>query len=42
MEEKGGGGFGSFDNFVFVPVTTAQQRLFPYLRSSRGEPTLSA
>ncbi|NUQ37287.1 MAG: ABC transporter permease [Caldilineales bacterium] len=41
MEEKGGGGFGSFDDLVFVPVTTAQQRLFPYLRSSRGEPTVS-
>ncbi len=41
MEEKGGGGFGSFDNYVFVPYTTAQQRLFPYLRSPRGEPTLS-
>ncbi|RME82916.1 MAG: FtsX-like permease family protein [Caldilineae bacterium] len=41
MAEKGGGGFGSFDNQVYVPVTTAQQRLFPYLRSPRGEPTLS-
>ncbi len=41
MEEKGGGGFGSFDDLIFVPVTTAQQRLFPYMRSSRGEPTLS-
>ncbi|MCO6453205.1 MAG: ABC transporter permease [Caldilineales bacterium] len=41
MEEKGGGGFGSFDNFIYVPVTTAQSRLFSYLRSSRGEPTLS-
>jgi putative ABC transport system permease protein len=41
MEKKGGSSFGSFDNMVFVPFTTAQQRLFPYLRSSRGEPTLS-
>jgi putative ABC transport system permease protein len=41
MEEKGGGGFGNFDDLVFVPFTTAQQRLFPYLRSPRGEPTLS-
>lgn len=41
MEQKGGGGFGSFDNLVFVPYTTAQQRLFPYLRDQRGEPTLS-
>jgi putative ABC transport system permease protein len=41
MKKKGGGSFGSFDDMVFVPFTTAQQRLFPYLRSSRGEPTLS-
>lgn len=41
MEEKGGGGFGSFDNLVYVPLTTAQERLFPYLRSPTGEPTLS-
>ncbi len=41
MEGKGGGSFGSFDTLVFVPFTTAQQRLFPYLRSPRGEPTLS-
>ncbi len=41
MEEKGGGGFGSFDNQVFVPVSTAQSRLFPYLRSSTGEHTVS-
>ena len=41
MEKKGGGGFGSFDNMIFVPVTTAQHRLFPQLRTSRGEPTLS-
>ncbi len=41
MEKKGGSSFGSFDNMVFVPFTTAQQRLFPHLRSPRGEPTLS-
>ncbi|HHB90070.1 MAG TPA: FtsX-like permease family protein [Anaerolineae bacterium] len=41
MEAKGGGSFGNFDTLVFVPFTTAQQRLFPYLRSPRGEPTLS-
>ena len=41
MEKKGGSGFGSFDDEVFIPVTTAQQRLFTYLRSPRGEPTLS-
>ena len=41
MEKKGGGSFGNFDDVVIVPFTTAQARLFPYLRSSRGEPTLS-
>jgi putative ABC transport system permease protein len=41
MEEKGGGGFGSFDNQIFVPVSTAQSRLFPYLRSNTGEHTIS-
>ncbi|HID34835.1 MAG TPA: FtsX-like permease family protein [Anaerolineae bacterium] len=41
MEEKGGSGFRNFDDLVFVPVTTAQKRLFPYLRSARGEPILS-
>ena len=41
MDKKGGSSFGSFDDMIFVPFTTAQQRLFPYLRSSRGEPTLS-
>ena len=41
MEKKGGSGFGSFDDEVFVPFNTAQQRLFPFLRSPRGEPTLS-
>ena len=28
MEEKGGSGFGDQDNTVFVPLTTAQARLF--------------
>ncbi|MGB5050322.1 MAG: ABC transporter permease, partial [Caldilineaceae bacterium] len=28
MEEKGGGGFGNQDETVFVPLTTAQDRLF--------------
>ncbi|MBX7233440.1 MAG: ABC transporter permease [Caldilineales bacterium] len=41
MEEKGGGGFGSFDNQIFTPLTTAQKRLFPNLRSQSGEPVLS-
>ncbi len=41
MEKQGGGGFRNFDDMVFTPVTTAQQRLFSYLRSPKGEPILS-
>ena len=41
MEKQGGSGFRNFDDLVFVPFTTAQQRLFPYMRSPKGEPTLS-
>jgi putative ABC transport system permease protein len=41
MQEKGGTGFGSEDNQVFVPLTTAQQRLLPRLRSRTGEPLVS-
>jgi putative ABC transport system permease protein len=40
MEERGGTGFGSQDAVVFVPITTAQARLFPD-RSLRGEPVVS-
>jgi len=40
MEEKGGTGFGSQDSIVFVPITTAQTRLFPD-RSLRGEPVVN-
>ena len=40
MEKKGGTGFGSQDEVVFVPITTAQARLFPE-RSLRGEPVVS-
>lgn len=40
MEEKGGTGFGNQDEVVFVPITTAQDRLFPG-RSLRGEPVVS-
>ena len=28
MEERGGGGFGNLDETIFVPLTTAQDRLF--------------
>ena len=36
MEKKGGSGFGDQDNTVFVPLTTAQTRLFPS-RTLSGE-----
>jgi len=36
MEEKGGSGFGSEDDAVIVPLTTAQKRLMPYYRSQSG------
>ncbi len=36
MEERGGTGFGSEDNVVFVPLSTAQTRIFPS-RGSRGD-----
>ncbi len=36
MEKRGGSGFGDEDNAVFVPITTAQTRLFPS-RSLSGD-----
>jgi len=36
MEEKGGGQFGDQDNAVFIPLTTAQTRLFS-ARTSSGD-----
>jgi putative ABC transport system permease protein len=41
MEEKGGSGFGGVDNAIYVPLTTAQTRLYPWWRSRTGEPILS-
>ncbi len=41
MEEKGGSSFGDEDDVVFVPLTTAQARLFSS-RSRSGEYTVSA
>ncbi len=41
MEEKGGGSAGSEDLSAFVPITTAQTRLF-HVRTYRGEYTVSA
>ncbi len=41
MEEQGGSAFGSMDNTIYVPLTTAQTKLYPALRSRTGEPLLS-
>jgi len=41
MEEKGGSQFGGADNSIYVPLTTAQTRLYPWWRSRKGEPLLS-
>jgi putative ABC transport system permease protein len=42
MEEKGGSAFGTEDSIIYVPLTTAQSRLYPWWRSRRGgEPLLS-
>ncbi|MEJ2209324.1 MAG: ABC transporter permease [Anaerolineae bacterium] len=41
MEEQGGSSFGTMDNTIYVPLTTAQVRLYPRWRSRSGEPLLS-
>jgi putative ABC transport system permease protein len=42
MEEKGGSGFGGDeDDIIFVPLTTAQTRLFSWRRNRSGEYTVS-
>jgi putative ABC transport system permease protein len=41
MEEQGGSTFSSVDNTIYVPLTTAQARLYPQWRSRTGEPLLS-
>ncbi len=41
MEEQGGSSFGTMDDTIYVPLTTAQARLFPRWRSRSGEPLLS-
>jgi putative ABC transport system permease protein len=40
MEAKGGSAFGSEDNVIFIPLTTAQTRIFPS-RGGRGGYQLS-
>jgi putative ABC transport system permease protein len=42
MAEKGGASFGNTaDSTVYVPLTTAQARLYPLWRNRKGEPLLS-
>jgi putative ABC transport system permease protein len=41
LEEQGGSSFGSEDSIIYVPLTTAQSRLYPWWRSRSGEPLLS-
>ncbi len=41
MKEEGGSSFGSMDNTIYVPLTTAQTRLYPWWRNRKGEPLLS-
>jgi putative ABC transport system permease protein len=41
MEEQGGSAYGSLDNTIYIPLTTAQARLYPAFRSRKGEPLVS-
>jgi putative ABC transport system permease protein len=41
LEAQGVSTFGGMDNTVYVPLTTAQTRLYPFWRSRSGEPRLS-
>jgi putative ABC transport system permease protein len=40
METRGGSGFGSEDNVIYIPLSTAQTRIFP-LRDRTGELSVS-
>ncbi|NLF11618.1 MAG: FtsX-like permease family protein [Anaerolineaceae bacterium] len=42
LEEQGGAAFGTEDNVIYVPLTTAQTRLYPWFRSRSGDALLSA
>jgi putative ABC transport system permease protein len=42
MEEVGGSSFSGVDSTIYVPLTTAQTRLYPWWRSRKGEPLLSS
>ena len=41
LEEKGGSSFGSEDNTIYVPLSTAHTRLYPWWRNRKGESLLS-
>jgi putative ABC transport system permease protein len=41
LAEKGGSAFGSSDNIIYVPLSTAHARLYPQLRNRQGESLLS-
>jgi putative ABC transport system permease protein len=41
MQEQGGSAFGSADNTIYVPLTTAQTRLYPQRRGRAGDALLS-
>jgi putative ABC transport system permease protein len=42
MAEEGGSSFGGADSVIYVPLSTAQVRLYPWWRSRSGEPLLSS
>jgi putative ABC transport system permease protein len=42
MEEVGGSSFAGMDSTIYVPLTTAQTRLYPSYRSRKGDPLLSS
>jgi putative ABC transport system permease protein len=42
LESQGVSTFGGMDNTIYVPLTTAQSRLYPLRRSRSGEPLLSS
>jgi putative ABC transport system permease protein len=41
MEEQGGSDFGGMDSTIYVPLSTAQTKLYPGRQSRTGEPLLS-
>jgi putative ABC transport system permease protein len=41
MAESGGSSFSGVDSTIYVPLTPAQPRLYPWWRSRKGDPLLS-